>query len=33
VIAATAKQHRGQRPLLKLASVGLSPALTKLIGE
>jgi len=33
VIAAAAEQRRGGRDVPRLASVGLSPALTKLIGE
>ena len=33
VIAAASEQHRGERAVVRLASVGLSPALTKLIGE
>lgn len=33
VIAAAAGERRGERSVPKLASVGLSPALTKLIGE
>ena len=33
VVAAAAEQRRSERPVVPIASVGLSPALTKLIGE
>lgn len=32
-IAAAAEQRRGERPAMQVSSVGLSPALTKLIGK